>query len=156
MLVLTHHNGLLERLWSELLDALLVHAALVDVPRHLEGLRLALHVLLLQQHSHLAQGQVWISSSKCTVQRFSEQSSYILDGIWCSEDLSRFSSYHLRPKEYENGEQIEEQLIIDTSKVRKLIHSVPLIWASDIRLFLLFGQNIAAPNSPPYIKIFLI
>ena len=37
-----------------------------------------------------------------------------------------------------------------------LIHSAPLIWASDIRLFLLFGQNIAAPNRLPYAKIFLI
>ena len=36
------------------------------------------------------------------------------------------------------------------------IHSVPLIWASDIRLFLLFGQNIAAQKSLPYFKIFLI
>ena len=36
------------------------------------------------------------------------------------------------------------------------IHSVPLIRASDIRLFLLFGQNIAARNSLLCIKIFLI
>ena len=37
-----------------------------------------------------------------------------------------------------------------------LVHSVPLIRASDKRLFLLFGQNFIAPNSLSYIKKVLI
>ena len=51
---------------------------------------------------------------------------------------------------------VSQHAIKPNIMVIRELHSAPLIWASDIRLFLLFGQNIAARNSLPYKKIFLI
>ena len=47
------------------------------------------------------------------------------------------------------GDGIRKKKLDDLGSFSCQLHSAPLIWASDIRLFLLFGQNILAPNSLP-------
>ena len=65
---------------------------------------------------------------------------------------SKFSIWH----NLEWCTQMQNTDMWDVIRGLSRIHSAPLIWASEIWLFLLFGQNIVAQNSHPYIKIFLI